>query len=312
MTNDKDEVGHQQRLLDTAIDDCRSNIFRHSLTSGLELLVAVGIICVLAITLLKLAELQGEENDTRKRQLEKEVSEAKDAFDSAKRRSERTQAIIPDLEKANAEAAADPKRIPKIYTETFNLLQRLGSGIDLVPVGEMGKRDPSIEAPLLKGALEQALVQVKTSVASRLEDEKLAKAVYEKLKTDFQRKSPPVFTDTMLYGTGVLFVVIIGVFTGLYRFHLREVTKNEQYKLGLLRIRVAANSASLPGFDGEVRTALTSGAFDLPREPATFLARGRIESPVPGHPSSDIATLLLNRLLEEVEVVLQPKPRERS
>jgi len=74
-----------------------------------------------------------------------------------------------------------------------------------------------------------------------------------------------------------------------------------------MRIRIAANNASNTGFEGEVRTALTKGAFDSPIEESLLARRWKVESPLPGHPSSDLASSILNRLLEEVEVVLQPK-----
>jgi hypothetical protein len=120
-------------------------------------------------------------------------------------------------------------------------------------------------------------------------------------------KSLPLISDSMLYGAGALFVVLFGILTGLYRVHIREITKNEQYRLGFMRIRIAANNASTTGFDGEVRTTLTKGAFDSPIEESLLARRWKVESPLPGHPSSDLASSILNRLLEEVEVILQPK-----
>jgi hypothetical protein len=121
--------------------------------------------------------------------------------------------------------------------------------------------------------------------------------------------SRPLITETMTYATIVLIVIVVGVFTAMYRLHLREIAKNEQYKLGFRRIRVAANNAALPGFQSEVRTALTNHAFDSDQEPGWFAKRNKIESPLPGHPTTDIATAILNRLLESAEVVFHPKPK---
>ncbi len=95
-----------------------------------------------------------------------------------------------------------------------------------------------------------------------------------------------------------LFIIIFGVLTSFYRYHLKEISKLEQYYFGFLRIRIAGNN-SLTGYDDLVKDSLTRDAF-------TFESPSKkITSPVPGHPGSDILTNFLNKLLDKFE--LTPK-----
>ncbi len=96
------------------------------------------------------------------------------------------------------------------------------------------------------------------------------------------------------------FIVIFGVLVALYRFHLLEITKNEQYKLGFWRIRIAANNTS-EGFQTEVRRALTDKAFSFEKARPAYKGLKELESPLPGHPAFDLVTAVLNKLLDEVE-----------
>ena len=105
-----------------------------------------------------------------------------------------------------------------------------------------------------------------------------------------------------------LTVVVISVFTAIYRTHVKETTKNEHYKLGFHRIRVAANNSTNEGFQDEVRTSLIEGAF-ITQNDSIFKKNDKIESPLPGHPTSDIATSIVNKLLERVDVVFQTKTK---
>lgn len=106
----------------------------------------------------------------------------------------------------------------------------------------------------------------------------------------------------ILYICFGLFVIIFGVLMSVYRFHLTEISRNEQYKLGLLRIRIAANNSNTEGFDSEVRTSLTQGAFEF-----SSGKEKNIESPLPGHPTSDFSTLFINKILDSMNVKLSSK-----
>ncbi|KAJ1499068.1 hypothetical protein HMI54_012138 [Coelomomyces lativittatus] len=65
---------------------------------------------------------------------------------------------------------------------------------------------------------------------------------------------------THMYLMFASFVVVFGVFTSLYRFHIREASKFEQYHLGFIRIKVAA-ADSKTGLDNLVKESLTKDAF---------------------------------------------------
>lgn len=110
---------------------------------------------------------------------------------------------------------------------------------------------------------------------------------------------------SVVTGILVLVSILIGVLVSLYRFHLLEIARTEHYKIGFLRIRVAANNTS-KGFGTEVRRALTDGAFTF--ETTKSGKSGRVESPLPGHPTSDISTTLINKVLDSVDIALKPKP----
>ncbi len=118
-------------------------------------------------------------------------------------------------------------------------------------------------------------------------------------------------SDRYRYIVLALSVLVFGVFMSIYRFHLNEIAKAEHYKLGFLRIRIAANNTS-KGFSSEVRQALTQTAFDYARQPIGMGASKKIESPLPGYPSSDLAALILNKVFDQIEVKATKKPKEKE
>lgn len=99
-----------------------------------------------------------------------------------------------------------------------------------------------------------------------------------------------------------LYIVVFGVLMAVYRFHLNEVARAEHYKTGFMRIRIAANNYDNEGFLTEVRQSLTDKAFDY--SPSSVLGgKGKqVESPLPGHPSSDLSAMMLSKLLEGFEI----------
>lgn len=108
------------------------------------------------------------------------------------------------------------------------------------------------------------------------------------------------------YISYTIFIILFGIFVSFYRFHQKEVSKYEHYLIGLHRIRIAANNSS-EGFDGEVRTSLTKDAFNNGENGFFSKKNKQIESPLPGHPTSDITVLLLNKILDTIEVTVKPK-----
>lgn len=107
----------------------------------------------------------------------------------------------------------------------------------------------------------------------------------------------------ILYVFAALFSVVFGVLMAIYRFHLSEISRSEQYRLGLHRIRIAANNHDKEGFNSEVRISLTQGAFDF-----NSGKEKKVESPLPGHPASDIGSLLTNKFLETIDIKVTNKP----
>jgi len=103
---------------------------------------------------------------------------------------------------------------------------------------------------------------------------------------------------------GVL-IMVFAISMSIYRFHLNEIARAEHYKVGFMRIRVAANNYDKEGFHTEVREALTDKAFDF--STSSFFSSKKVESPIPGHPTSDLSAKILNKLLESIEVGVKKK-----
>ena len=95
------------------------------------------------------------------------------------------------------------------------------------------------------------------------------------------------------------FTVVFGVSMSVYRFHLNEISKTEHYKIGFIRIRIAAESKR-KGYQSEVRSALTDRPFDPPAR-AGLVSRNVVSNPMPGNPSTDALTSVLNKILERID-----------
>ncbi|MDQ1164880.1 hypothetical protein [Flavobacterium sp. SORGH_AS_0622] len=106
------------------------------------------------------------------------------------------------------------------------------------------------------------------------------------------------FDSYIIYG---IFILIFSIVTSFYRFHQKEISKHEHYLIGFHRIRIAANN-SKNKFETEVRTELTRDAFSYETHKAIFSKEKKIESPIPGHPTSDISVMLINKIFEAIEI----------
>jgi glucan phosphoethanolaminetransferase (alkaline phosphatase superfamily) len=112
--------------------------------------------------------------------------------------------------------------------------------------------------------------------------------------------------DAALYVFLAIYVLTFGVLMSIYRLHVGEASRLQHYKVGFMRIRVAGSNTS-PGYQSEVRTALTKHAFDFSSKSDK---KEDIESPIPGHPGSDLATAVANKVFKGIEVVKKSrKPR---
>jgi hypothetical protein len=115
--------------------------------------------------------------------------------------------------------------------------------------------------------------------------------------------------DAALYVFLAIYVLTFSVLMAIYRLHVGEASRLQHYKIGFMRIRIAGSNPSA-GYQSEVRTALTQGAFDFILGTAK---KGKIESPVPGHPGSDFATAIVNQVLERFDVAKKErKARSRT
>jgi hypothetical protein len=99
-------------------------------------------------------------------------------------------------------------------------------------------------------------------------------------------------SDYILYG---IFILIFGVTASFYRFHLKEISKQEHYLTGFHRIRVAGNNSKTK-YDDEVKISLTRNAFEFESS-----KNEKVVNPIPGHPTSDLASTLLNKILDKLE-----------
>lgn len=122
-------------------------------------------------------------------------------------------------------------------------------------------------------------------------------------------RSERPMSDTFAYLLFGSFVTVFAVLMATHRFHLSESSRMNHIRLGFMRIRVAGRNTE-PAWQSEVRHALTTGAFPT-ADASTGISFGkgksRIESPLPGHPGSDLSTQILNKVLEKLEISLKPR-----
>jgi hypothetical protein len=124
-----------------------------------------------------------------------------------------------------------------------------------------------------------------------------------KINSEFIQRSA-----TYPYLIFALFLATLGIIVALYRFHMNEIVRNEQLKIGFWRIRIAARNTTA-GFQTEVRQSLTKDAFNF--NPKNQKEKGKeIESPIQGHPASDFATAVLNKILDNLDVTVKKKEKD--
>lgn len=118
-----------------------------------------------------------------------------------------------------------------------------------------------------------------------------------------QNYDPMVWTPNEMITAAALFLIVLGLLIGVYRIHVKEIARNEYSRLALLRVSLAKAA----GGSEEVIKCLLQDAFSVPTEQAAlFSGRRKFESPLPGHPGSDLGTALINKFLENYEF----KPRD--
>ncbi len=108
-------------------------------------------------------------------------------------------------------------------------------------------------------------------------------------------------SDMAVYAFLVIYTLSFAILMSLYRLHLNEASKAFHFKIGFLRIRIAANNEE-SGFQSEVRASLTTGAFDYIPIGKYAGNKEKIESPIQGHPTSDLSASVLNKLLDKIDI----------
>jgi hypothetical protein len=89
-------------------------------------------------------------------------------------------------------------------------------------------------------------------------------------------------------------VVAFGVLMALHRYHLTEISKYEHYKLAFARLNIA-RSYSENSID-HIVSSLTTDAFNFKGG-----SSNTVQSPLPGHPTSDLSALLVSKLLDNAK-----------
>ncbi|ENG7507377.1 hypothetical protein ABVD54_005120, partial [Vibrio parahaemolyticus] len=91
-------------------------------------------------------------------------------------------------------------------------------------------------------------------------------------------------------------VVAFGVLMALHRYHLTEISKYEHYKLAFARLNIA-QSFDERAID-QIISSLTVDAFNVKGGASN---NGSVQSPLPGHPTSDLSALLVGKLLDNAK-----------
>jgi hypothetical protein len=116
-------------------------------------------------------------------------------------------------------------------------------------------------------------------------------------------------SDTFAYLLFGSFVTVFAVLMATHRFHLSEASRMNHIRLGFMRVRVAGRNTK-PAWQGEVRHALTDGAFPNIEASRSFgLGQGKskVENPLPGHPGLDLSAQILNKVLEKLDISVKAK-----
>jgi cell division protein FtsN len=181
---------------------------------------------------------------------------------------------------------------------------------DTLEKAKPGQNAPDEEKKAWQAKLDDAQKKLTEAVENNRKRQDAARADLASAQKAFDEyDSGALLSQELMLGLVALSGLIISVFTALYRLHQKEMAKNEHYKLGFSRVRVAANNAEREGFKSEVRSALTMDAFSAPLD-GFFGRKGKVlESPLPGHPASELATGMINKILDQVEVILKPKDK---
>ena len=99
--------------------------------------------------------------------------------------------------------------------------------------------------------------------------------------------------------------VLIAIAISLYRYHLAQIEHYQAVKLGFYRI-LFLTEGSRSKLQPEVIRVLTESAFPIGGTSRLKNPR-HIENPVPGHPTLEVGSALLNKLIDALDIVIVPK-----
>ena len=142
------------------------------------------------------------------------------------------------------------------------------------------------------------------TVESRSKELLKEREILETMLQEHTETERIVLTDKFLLGLVGVLVIIFSVFTSLYKFHQKEMSRNERYRLGFERIQILLHLEG-NALQKDVSKVLTDGAFQFEPEGAPAIRTKKIESPLPGHPTSELATLVANKVGEKIGPLLE-------
>ena len=314
----------------SATDVCSENISRH----GRLALVVFAVLAVLLLAIVVFASVyaksEGGTRDSERFQRMLELRDAQASLTKAREKSDQSKMIIERIQKdekmaqtilaAPANPMSDEAKFILEELGRTNILfdEYFGQGQKAGPqtVEDLKVHLEKVTVPHLK---EREANERKVS-ASEAKTTEVIEAQTKALEAQLRNYKPPaLISPELMAGLIALITIVVSVFTSLYRFHLREITKNEQYKVAFLRLNIASTVAGENSGSTDLTKTLTENAFTVQQEGSTIFSRRvrsnespttmRVESPLPGHPTSELATGIVNKLLEQIEIVLQPKPK---
>jgi hypothetical protein len=116
----------------------------------------------------------------------------------------------------------------------------------------------------------------------------------------------PASSIAIIFSLLATFIIVFVVLMVTYGSHLTEISKAKHYKIGLMRVGIAAYNYT-KGFRNEVQAALTDNAFNF--EPTAGLMRrlNKIENSSAGRSITDITASILKKFLEVFDFTTEKK-----
>ena len=270
--------------IQTAIQTCTNNIRRHTRATVFEVFVTFLFMTLGMATIINVAQEQGRQSEEAYSTLLQDVRTAQRNFEDAETAQDAAQVAVDSAERSY-----------ELVLKNTQMARPEKSDI--------------VTDPTLRIAGDTVSERKRTLNSANLQMNNTRSALNNKQKELKAHFTHPLMTEAELYGIAAGFVILVSVLVGLYRSHVREIAKNEQYQIGLLRVEAATKMLGDHKAFSEAREGLIKGAFDVAPESILFRREPKkvVESPLPGHFATDFATSILNKVVEQIEVVLKPR-----